>query len=285
MQRVKTKKFELYRYQILPQITNFQYDMTGEIKNEHELIQNKNRIFADVVQGTKTYKNGGALLVHKLEYKSGDLYVIHFGQPRKRKVTTHEFKKAYVDDYPDAVIVINNDPDVQMIAVQSNSEAFNKTSTLTNIFRNTVNKILIPRNLGIMIEPIFDPKDFWELIKKYDKKITQVKFNVIRPNMPGISKALTIDLKGFSKDTGAIRTSLEIDSGNDSYLNLTDSNETINGLVSYASKGGGNITMRVKGLHRHIKTNDKISETTIDEIDLTGPAETALEIYKQMFNQ
>ncbi|MFN8359345.1 MAG: hypothetical protein U0264_05460 [Candidatus Kapaibacterium sp.] len=280
----RTKKFELYRYQIIPQKTGFQYSILEDIKNEEDLLKNKNTIFAEIVKGTKTYKNGNDSLINRIEHQVDDLFIIHFGQPRKRKITTNDFRPSYVDDYPDAILAFNNAPEVQMIAIQSNSEAFRQTRTLANIFQNTVNKVLIKHNLGIVIEPIFDPKDFWDLVRKYEKKITQVRFNIVRPNMPNISKELTFDLKAFSQDVGSTRSSFEFTSGDDSHLNLSPSNETINGLVNYSAAGGGNITLKAKGMRRFMKTNDKISEAIVDEYELHGPPDEVVKVFKTMMS-
>ena len=45
-------------------------------------------------------------------------------------------------------------------------------------------------------------------------------------------------------------------------------NPQIDGLVDYASQGGGNISFKIKGLQKSVKTTKTPTEINVDELEL-----------------
>ena len=85
-----------------------------------------------------------------------------------------------------------------------------------NIIQETLEAELKDFNLSFYAEPIYDIKEFWNLVKKFPKQITQLTFDLIYPNMA--------------------------------------SSKFVNSLVQYSADGGGNIFMKVGGKRKLLHT-------------------------------
>lgn len=183
-------------------------------------------------------------------------------------------------------MAIWNDKDIQTIAVQNKKDAFAHTRTAVSVLVDNINSRLLEKNLKIHFEAIFKKDAFWSIVSKYDKKISNVRFELITPNMANISKHLSDELKDFAKNTNTARTKFEIEAEKGASLHIDSSNIQVQNMVEYASNGGGNISFRVKGLKKIINTNASISSTSIDELELsTSSPEVVVEILKKGLNE
>ena len=115
---------------------------------------------------------------------------------------------------------------------------------------------------------MFENSYFWDLIREHENRITRVEFEFVTPNMANISSSLEDTLKQLSKDTNAAISELELKSDPLSALKISNNNPTIRGLAEYISQGGGNISMKVRGIRKTIKTSNSSKEIQIDNIHL-----------------
>ena len=129
---------------------------------------------------------------------------------------------------------------------------------------------------------MFEKHSFWELVDEYSGKLLSIDFEFITPNMATISSALSGDLKKLAKSTNSIRNRLRLESGESASLAQDQSNQMINGLVDYSGQGGGDITLKIKGLKKKVKTSKTLKEVEFDEIDLEGDPETVVAMLKNI---
>ena len=284
---MKEKKidFELYRYQILP------IDRQLSIFNEYardldELIAKKNDIFYDEILKIEEWKYKNTIIKARKEYDKNNFLLFKFAPKRNTKIEDENFKEADIDTWPSVLMAIWNDKDIQTIAVQNKKDAFAHTRTAVSVLVDNINSRLLEKNLKIHFEAIFKKDAFWSIVSKYDKKISNVRFELITPNMANISKHLSDELKDFTKNTNTARTKFEIEAEKGASLHIDSSNIQVQNMVEYASNGGGNISFRVKGLKKIINTNASISSTSIDELELsTSSPEVVVEILKKGLNE
>lgn len=284
---MKEKKidFELYRYQILP------IDRQLSIFNEYaqdldELIAKKNDIFYDEILKIEEWKYKNTIIKARKEYDKNNFLLFKFAPKRNTKIEDENFKEADIDTWPSVLMAIWNDKDIQTIAVQNKKDAFAHTRTVVSVLVDNINSRLLEKNLKIHFEAIFKKDAFWSIVSKYDKKISNVRFELITPNMANISKHLSDELKDFAKNTNTARTKFEIEAEKGASLHIDSSNIQVQNMVEYASNGGGNISFRVKGLKKIINTNASISSTSIDELELsTSSPEVVVEILKKGLNE
>jgi len=154
--------------------------------------------------------------------------------------------------------------------IEKNSRAFQIPTTVAGIFEENINKILSARHLQCYVEPTFQQAEFWDIVRRYEGKITVADFELISPNMPGISAALTVDLKKIHTVINSAKTNLKFQSPDDNTLSLNEADDFTRGLVNYASEGGGNITLKIRNLKRHVSTKSTVTEITIAEVEIVG---------------
>lgn len=242
----KTHRFEIYRYQLLPIDRFFQGDLFGDIHSVSELIDRKNDLFAEVLQQIRLLPGKQTQVIAKSLGRVDNFFLYRFAANRSIVRETEEFKEEELDNWPSFFVGIWNSPDKQFIIIEERRDAFQYTDTVVSAFESTIAPKLKAKQLNLFIEPLFKEEEFWKIVYRYEGKITEIKFELITPNMANISSVLSEDLKNLAKSTNTGRTQLCITSSPDSALNLKKSDEQIDGLVKYSSEGGGNISFRAK---------------------------------------
>lgn len=273
--------FELYRYQIIP-IERKQLDLFNiPEKSIEELLKNKNAYFIeafnhlcsnsylDEIEGIKKiiFKK----VYPKEELSKSEVYIYLMATPKSVTMETDEFTTKEIENWPRVYIVVLNNSDEQIIAVEKRTTAFSKTQSAVNKLRDRLNKILELHNLNVHINPIYDKKQFWDFIK--GKSIKKLEFNLVTPNMSNISRVLSDDLKNLAKKSNTARTDLRLNAAENTSLIIEPENETINDLVEYSSQGGGNIKVQFKGAKRLTDINTGVTVFTCDSLDLEGHPE------------
>jgi hypothetical protein len=139
-----TRTFHIYRYQLLPTIPPEQMELAftkEEYTSIEELVSQKNEIFAHVLREQKTFRHVRAELTHLLA-EVGNFIVLQIGAKRGLIRKTKDFRMEQLDTWPSVFVVINNDPNVQIMAVEEDAEAFYRTSTVVHIISTTLNERL-----------------------------------------------------------------------------------------------------------------------------------------------
>lgn len=273
--------FQIYRYQILPVSNSIQLSLFDEsITTIDELKARKNEIFWQELTSLK-----------ELEYSRGDLNfvidgivdnvaIMSINCKKTIKVPTKNFTETNIEMWPPIHVGINNDPEIQKIVISVNNKAFQSSKTVAKIITENMNQVLIKHNLSIFIKPIYEASEFWHIVDKYENLISQVRFELISPNMSNISSSLKIDLHELHKNTNTVKTNLELNSPDDSTLQIKRSDELIESLANYSSQGGGDVSLKIKGLSKRLKTAKKLSEISFDEAEIKGSPGVVLDTLK-----
>ncbi len=257
--------FEVYRYQLVVNKT-IQFNIGDKYETAEDIRADKNRLFAEILNNEKfRFTSSHSEITSKQLFTKGDNTFYRLGVSRPVKVTHKDFTDDEVENFPNIIVGINNNPSVQKILIQKNKKAFSDTQTVSHILEQSFDPKLQKQNLSFYIEPMFDKKEFWNLVAKYKGRVTQVTFDLISPNMANISKNLKLNLKEIYEDTNTHKTRLQLNSDKDHHLQIDESSKFVNSLVEYSSEGAGNIAMRVKGLREQLHTAQSITEFSIDE--------------------
>lgn len=267
-----SRTFQLFRFQILPTIGEQQLDLffhPNHITSLEELKSKKNEFFAEVIRSLTEFNHPRAELTHKL-VEVNEYFVLKIGANRSLTRITKEFEKEELDNWPSVYVIINNDPDVQMMAIELDEEAFYRTSTVAHILTSNLNEKLRNYRLTLEILPMFVKNEFWNLVKSHKNRITRTQFFMVAPNLANISKNLELDLGEIKSRTNSLHTNMSLQSPRGESLTLSEEDNFTNSLVQYASEGGGTVHLKVKGIRKTIKTEDSIKSTEVDEIYFTG---------------
>lgn len=260
-------KFEYYRFQLVPKkIVQLSIDNVAYTYNE--IKAKKNQYFSEVLIKT-TFKGKKGNLPYRIIYKMNNIFVLFLSNPKLYSYI-HNFQKQQGTTEPFSIIVINNNPEIQLMAISRNTEAFTDTKTVVKILSQTINKHLDHFNLVLHIEPIFQKEDFWKIVGEKKYEISMIRFELIKPNLTNISGCLKDELRRVIDETNSHKTIVEFNGPARSALeNIVPSNNDINSLVDYSANGGGNIGLKFKQDRTKYQTAESIKvefETTEFEI-------------------
>ncbi|MGL1904337.1 MAG: hypothetical protein OCC49_19540 [Fibrobacterales bacterium] len=272
--------FEMYRYQLLPIDRYLQMDLLTDIKSIEDLINEKNNIFDRVLSETHEFKYSRTELETQKIYGEDDFFLFQIAVNKNVVIETRDFKDKVVDSWPKFFVAVWNKSDKQYIAVQKKYTAFKETKSVVKLIFESLKESLKKHHLTTEIEPMFESKMFWDMVNRHEGKIKNVKFEFITPNMANISSTLSDELKSVAKMTNSTHNSLKLESNDESSLKIDKENESLNGLIEYSSEGGGEISIKVKGMSKRLKTSNTVKEISIDEATIQGNPETVVNILK-----
>lgn len=276
-----TRLFHLYRYQINPNeriqerlpLGNNEYTVEQTIAMKNDFFIEAWRNLALNSQLDEINANGRKLKIKEV-YPGGNkksanaLHIFMVAACKSVTRETEDFDSETTKDWPRVYVIVWNLPDRQVLAIEHRTIAFSKTNTLANNLTGLLNNLLTAHNLNIQIHPIFDKQSFWDLV--HNRKVEQVEFKMVTPNMANISHTLSEDLKALAKTSNSAVTDLVMNATEGGSLNITPQNERIQDLVDYSSKGGGTIKVKFKGVRNREDTNNKHSSMVIQEGELEG---------------
>jgi len=267
----KQTAFEVFRYQLVIDKA-FQSDVfQHQYHTPEELKAAKNNIFQSIItENNFNFRSGNSDIASKLMYQKGDMYYFKVGVKRNTRRYKKDFTEEILDNYPNIIVAINNNPQVQKIAIQTNTTAFQKTSIVANFIKSTVQKFLKNYNITFAVEATFDSQQFWNIIREYPKQVKQVTFNLISPNMTNLTDSLELDLRSLHNDTNTQKTKLELNAEKDSYLTLDEKSGLVNSIVDYSAKGGGDISVKIDTIKKKLHTAQSVKDFYVDELLLKG---------------
>ena len=281
-----SRTFHIYRYQILPTFPRDDFDLhftpQFEIKSVDELIERKNELFAKAVKSTNEFKHTWATITHQW-YEKEEYILLKIGANRVLRRITKEFKEEFLDNWPSAYLVINNNPNVQIMAIELEEQAFERTTTIVNLLAANINKKLDKYKLSMVVEPVYLESKFWDIVNTHKHRISKVTFLMVAPNLANISKNLKFDLKELKSRTNSLRTNVTLQAPPKESLKISKDDEFTQSLAEYSSKGGGTAHFRIKGLSKLIKTEDSIKTFEVDEIYFSGDSSNL--VFDQLIRQ
>lgn len=162
----KIINFHLFRFHLLPITSNnAQTSLFEENKLSIEVLkEKKNTFFKNILDGlVKSKSNSHPLILHAHEK---NYYMFKLAQ-KKTTIITKNFKNQTIDNEPYVYVLINNDEDVQKIAISENHEAFSNPDVVKNILKKAFQRDLQKFDLNIEIEQLFSSVNFWEYVQKH----------------------------------------------------------------------------------------------------------------------
>lgn len=125
-----------------------------------------------------------------------------------------------------------------------------------------VNRESPPEPYELSVAPIIDASTFWHFVGANPNAVTNVRFDLIPPNMFDGPENMDKELKGLRDAEKARKIKLELE--NPDSLNLDT--KRIRGIVDYAAQGGGDISARAKGNKRY-SSKKKIKHHSIADAE------------------
>ena len=268
--KINTISFDIFRYQILPKSRSFQAELFGGYSSLEELLTNKNELFFTALGRVEMFHARKTVLRHKILHQDDSSILYRFAANRSLTRETEDFTQEEIENWPSFYVYVWNDPSMQYILIQERRNAFQQTQIVAKTIIDSVNTYLGKQNLRAHFESLFLENEFWDLVSQNTGKIKDVRFELITPNMSNISDVLGDDLKQFAKGTNAAQTTLDIQADPDSTILLDPTETGLKGLVTYSSEGGGNISVKIRGLSKRIHTQRSKKHIDVSEIEFDG---------------
>lgn len=273
--------FELYRYQLLP-ASQQQQDLFHAILSADQIRERKNE-FLDAVLGEHLhFRHRGLEIKHKVELHDGPWFMFKIGAHKSVDRETADFKRERIESWPNITVIVHNDSDTQIIAISKNIKAFSSTKIVAKIFEHALASALRSYGLTVQVREQFEKHNFWSIINNNFGKIARVKFEMVAPNMANISRTLKIDFKQLNRESNCQKVSLELEALPGAALEIKPDNELVDGCVEYASLGGGDIAIKIRGIKKEIRTSTTVKSVEVDEIFVKCPGDQLLSIIKQV---
>lgn len=160
---------------------------------------------------------------------------------RQKRETHHDgpetgFSPKDVEYWEKSALVINLEPDQQVVGIEFNAEVGAPKALLYDL----VMKINASEDRGsykIDAFPLHDERNFYQAIAAYPKPITNIEFTYVVPNVFGGAGEVKKALDGFKK--GMKARTVKASFANPDGLDTND--ETVKESVEYVAKGGGEV--------------------------------------------
>ena len=270
--------FDYYRYQLVPNTTR-DFSLFDKVYTYEEAKEQKNSFFASFIEDPEISSKKG-ILPSILIAKQDDKYIFLLSNISSVDVVNN-FTTETVKNEPYVVIIIDNDPENQIIAISRNKKAYSSSDVVVGILLANFQSRLDEYKISIYIEPIYSPSTFWGLVEH--KSISWIKFELIKPNLANISGAFSGDIRESADMFNSHKTELKYNAPQNNCLeNLSRDNQVLDGLVEYASQGGGNITVK-DTQNPSISLKQSIKFKTIEyELEIENPTD---EMIREFLNR
>ena len=274
-----TRIFYLYRYQLLP--IDVQPTLLYDLK---DLISKKNQYFHQAVMSLKESWKDPAKKRYSYDiYRHTEKSIMLIASRQKNvKLIREDHTERDVDSFPFGYVIIDNDKEHQIIAIQESTEL--RAKTILKKIEKALQHFLAKRYLIIKISPIYNEDNFWDFVSKHEEKITSLSFDLITPNMSNISSRLSEDLKKTAKATGTVETNLKFNAASKGTLKLSQDNHELDGLVNYAAQGGGGIFVKVKGARLGFDSNDFQLTLEVEDSQIKDTLENIITLMRNKAN-
>lgn len=272
-------QFNIYTYQFKP-IYQEPTLFNNPDLDAQEAMEKKNKIFSEALKtATFVYRNKR----HNVQFIIGtnDLFIFKISNPRKI-VLERSFHVSEEVNEPSIFVIINNDCNVQRIAIQQDLSAFTDTNVVTKIISNSIFSTLQDASLQITIRREYSRSEFWDIVKEHFDTITSVTFQFDYPNLPRVRSLISEMLKDTSINTRSSKTVLAFEAEKDKTLSISESDTNIQDLNNGAADCGTQVTLGIKGFRKKIRTGHSTKEIDLSELQIMGNPEEIKDILKNI---
>ena len=280
-------RYILYTYQFSP-IANLDASLFGEKSiSAMEAMEKKQEFLNEFFSSSCPFKNKRNEYSRKVFFQEGGFIAFRIAN-KKLQSLEEDFKVEKRVNHPSCVVIVDNRKDIQRIAIEDCYSAFSDTNTVANILTSTFNTFLKQYRLSMTIQKEYDKGEFWDIIDRFPKGMSMIRFHFSYPNLRRVSESIDEMIKNASRVTNSKQTTFEFKTPNDEQLVISRDNQQIEALVQASANSGNIITLKAKGIHRYISTGDTFKAFEVDDIEASlsdgNLLETPLEKLAKLFN-
>lgn len=259
-----------YRFQLTPDRVRFNPELEFDdtyITSIEMLTERKNEIFEKCLEDILNTKKQNQKYAVRKESSAVGLPVYRIAVNRTKKVEI-DWQKGRFIDQPSFFMVVDNNPNTQIILLSKNSQAYPDMQSEQNKVQAILSGVLNKYYLKLSISPIYQESEFWNFISKYGDDIRKVKFELQTPNLADVSRHLGEWIKRSMKRSNADKASLEYEAPSNSSLNLEKDDPDISGMAAYASDGAGEVSFKISKRRAFIRLGSTALYMNLSENDI-----------------
>ena len=258
---MKKLKFAIYNYNFLRIIEpNKQLQLEfpeWQKVDVEESFENRQQMFGDILQSDyhtpyQFESARGKQYWHRQVVKPQDeVYVMRVANVTNVTITDEQLKSKDYADYRNCLVIVDNRPGIQRVAIERKTKAFSDTKTVAGILETSLCKLLRQKLLKVKLTAAYGPNVFWTTLNDYPDGFRKVRFHFPPLNLERLTKVMDKYLKTAREDWDS-DLDFSFGANEGGVVKIDPDNERQRALVKGASGGGVWIEMYPKGKRRPV---------------------------------
>mgnify|MGYP004455123287 FL=1 len=180
-----------------------------------------------------------------------EVYVMRVANVTNVTITDEHLKSKNYADYRNCLVIIDNRPGIQRIAIERKTKAFSDTKTVAGILEASLCKLLRQKLLKVKLTAVYGTNVFWTTLNDYPDGFRKVRFHFPHLNLERLTKVMDKYLKTAREDWDS-DLDFSFGANEGGVVKIDSNNERQRALVEGASGGGVWIEMYPKGKRRPV---------------------------------
>lgn len=279
---MKKIKFAIYNYNFLRIIEpnkQLQMEFPGwQVVDVEKSFKNRQQVLGKILQSdyNTPYQFENA---KKKEYwhqqvvkPQDEVYVMRVANITNVTITDKYLKAKEYADYRNCLVIIDNRPGIQRIAIERKSKAFSDTKTVAAILEASFCKLLRQNLLKVKLTAVYGTNVFWTTLKDYPDGFRKVRFHFPHLNLERLTKVMDKYLKTAREDWNS-DLDFTFGANEGGIVKINPKNVRQRALVEGASGAGEWIELYPKGKLRPVYCGknqfavQEINSEVIDELE------------------
>lgn len=258
---MKNLKFAIYNYNFLRIIEpsgQLQFDFSDwQEVNVEESFKNRQQVLGEILQADfdTPYQFVNAKnkeYWHRQVVRPQDeVYVMRVANVTNVTITDQNLKSKKYADYRNCLVIIDNRPGIQRIAIERKTKAFNNTKTVARILEASLCKLLSYKLLKVKLTAVYGTSVFWDTLKDYPEGFRKVRFHFPHLNLDRLTKVMDKYLKTAREDWDS-DLDFSFGANEGGTVKIDPKNERQRALVEGASGAGQWIVMYPNGKKQRV---------------------------------
>lgn len=222
-----------------------------------ESFENRQQMFGDILQSDyhtpyQFESARGKQYWHRQVVKPQDeVYVMRVANVTNVTITDEQLKSKDYADYRNCLVIVDNRPGIQRVAIERKTKAFSDTKTVAGILETSLCKLLRQKLLKVKLTAVYGTNVFWTTLNDYPDGFRKVRFHFPPLNLERLTKVMDKYLKTAREDWDS-DLDFSFGANEGGVVKIDPDNERQRALVKGASGGGVWIEMYPKGKRRPV---------------------------------
>lgn len=199
-----------------------------------------------------TFVHQGQTLAYVMHNRVGDYIIGSLGKQSEAELSgppSTGFAPILQDEWPHVLMIVNvssRQPLGQTIAIQKDDRVFrHPKNQLQSLLEESCAQNQKLDGYELIVNSVTTKESFWDIVRSRTGSIQKLTFDLAAPNFLGLNDSLSKSMKEIKTQFNATKATVSIENPEGS-LQIPKSSEFVQEAVNYATKGAGDIKLKVK---------------------------------------